>query len=696
MGGGFKRRKIPRELMLDPPPRKSRWWLWLILASGFIVTGLFAANVMAYPDAGTGELWFRSTDGNFDAALHLATRYETVVTGVVANTTLTQSFENPSQEWREAVYVFPLPETAAIHAMRIRIADRLIAAEIQERGQATKTYADARAAGKAAALTEQERPNLFTQSVANIPPGETVEVTITFIQVVDYADGRFTLRLPLTLTPRYIPGLPDSKLARSGAGSGWAMPTADVADADRITPFMTTRPGRGSHEATIAITLNPGLALVAVVSPHHGITTREQDGVHRVSLRDGAVPMDRDFLLEWRPTANARPRAAFFGEHIDGNDYGLLLLMPPTVREVVSLPRELVFIIDTSGSMKGESIRQARRALRDALGHLRHTDRFNIVAFASDYTTLFAEPGQVDTFTLEMGRRFVDRLNAGGGTEMRAPLEAVLRRPAADGFLKQIVFITDGAVGNEVALFRTISDMLGQTRLFTIGIGSAPNSFFMRKAAQFGRGSFVHIGAIDEVHEKIATLIEKIDRPVSQEIEVTWPSSTAVESFPDRLPALYAGEPVVVLVRGRVLFGDGVVAGKSRYLAWRESVPVTVDERGSGIATLWARAKVESLLDEKTLGADAGEVRQAVLELGLTHHLVTPYTSLVAVERYVSRLSGDPLAREAVPNQVARGQKVATMMMPSTSTHSTLAFVLGVSALFLAACIGWAGRKACD
>lgn len=697
MGGGFKRRKIPRELILDPLPRKRRWWLWLPVIVGLTAASFFAVSAVAGPlDAGTGKLLFRNEDGRVDAALHLDTRYETLVTGIVATTTLTQSFENTSRDWREAVYVFPLPETAAVHDMQIKVGDRLITAEIREREQAKKAYAAARAAGKVAALTEQERPNLFTQSLANIAPGATIEVTIRFIQVIDYKDGRFTLRLPLTLTPRYIPGRrADVEIAHRSNARGWAVPTNEVRDAHRITPFMALRPKHGSHRATVAVRLKPGLALASVTSPYHDITTRRDQGTYVVSLRDDKVSMDRDFVLEWRPTDNARPRAAFFGEQVDGSDYGLLLLMPPVIDKVMPLPREVTFVIDTSGSMKGVSIRQARLALKDALKHLRFEDRFNIVAFNSDYQTLFPQPRRADSATLDRGERFVEQLYANGGTEMRAPLEAVLSQPETNGYLKQVIFITDGAVGNETALFRLIDRKLDRARLFTVGIGSAPNSFFMRKAAQFGRGAFVHIGATGEVRDKIAALIDKIDKPVSRSIEVTWPASTAVASFPARLPALYASEPLIVLARGSVLEGEAVVTGVSKHLDWRQSVPVTMDNEESGIVTLWARASVDNLLDSKIMGADEDDVREQVVKLGLNHRLVTPYTSFVAVERWVSRRPGESLSREEVSNQVAKGQQVARVMMPRTGTHSPLAFAVGLLALMLAGWIKWRGGRAC-
>ncbi|XOV86860.1 MAG: marine proteobacterial sortase target protein [Pseudomonadota bacterium] len=691
MGGGFKTRKIPRDLMLNPPLKKRRWWLWLPFVLVIVVGAMIAIEARAETlDAGTGELLFQNGDGGYDAALLLNSSYKTRVNGIVARTTLSQRFANTSLNWREAVYVFPLPETAAIHLMQMRIGDRLINAVIQEKEAARETYEAAKREGKAAALTEQQRPNLFTQSVANIPPGETIEITVGFVQVVDYRDQRFSLRLPLTLTPRYIPGRAVEEETQHTIGkTGWASPTDQVPNAPFITPFMTQKPAPNSHQVSIEVELNPGLDLESIESAYHKIVTRTEQGIHVASTADESILMDRDFVIEWRPTRDARPRAAFFGEHVDGSDYGLLLLMPPTVDEVVPLPRDLVFVIDTSGSMKGTSMRQARSALAEALDRVRPEDQFNIIAFDSDYHALFDRSRLATYSNLEQGRRFVQYLDAGGGTEMLAPLEAALSQPDDGSFLRQIIFITDGAVGNEEALFRIIHERIGQSRLFTVGIGSAPNSFFMRKAAQFGRGTFIHIGATSEVQTRIASLVDRIDKPVSRAVGVDWAGSNSVEVFPKRLPALYATEPLVMFVRGDVLQGSATVEGRSKHLTWRESVPVNINTHTSGIGTLWARAKIESLLDDKVMGADETEVRNRVTDLGLVHKLVTPYTSFVAVEELILRNDVDPLKPQPVANQVAKGQQVAAVMMPQTGTHSVFSFVLGVAALLLA---GWVHR----
>lgn len=675
--------KIQLRLMLAFSPWQVRWKRWKLLACVLASYSFFCAySAAASPQPGAGEFLFhQSNSGEQSPGLLLDTDYRTHVAGMVADTTLTQVFRNTTGDWQEGTYVFPLPETAAAYAMELRLGDRVIRSRIHERMDAKRIYKAARDAGKVAGLTEQSRPNLFTQSVANIPPGTEIQVTIRFIQTIDYIDGRFELRLPMTLTPRYIPGTHvDAPVMRTG----WSPPTSQVPDAPAITPFMV--PGEQvDHKASIEITLEPGLPLASIDSRYHKVTKREEGNLHMVKLADRRVAMNRDFVLDWRPTPASAPRAAFFGQHKNGYDYGLLMVMPPTVKAQASLPREFIFVVDTSGSMKGTSIRQARLALEDALSWLEAGDRFNIIAFNSDYSALFDEPRYASQANLAAANDFIIDLEADGGTEMAGALQAALSAPPQESWLRQVIFITDGAVGNETALFRLIHQHLGKTRLFTVGIGSAPNSFFMRKAAQFGRGTFVHIGATSEVRERIGALLARIGQPAARAIKIDWGGSSQVDYYPRRLPALYGSEPLVVLARSRYLQGGASVSGQRRDDAWQQQVAMNIDDTAGGIDMLWARAGIAALLDDKVMGADPSDIRKKVTRLGLEHRLVTPYTSFVAVEQSVSRMPGQSgLAHQAVANQVASGQQVAAVMLPGTATRSALSMLVGSTLLLLA------------
>ena len=299
--------------------------------------------------------------------------------------------------------------------------------------------------------------------------------------------------------------------------------------------------------------INLGLPLAAVEAPYHEIALSRQQAHYRVRLANDKVPMDRDFLLTWRPQAGSEPRAALFHERVGSQEYALLMVLPPDTAlpaDGPALPRELIFVIDTSGSMGGSSIEQARASLAYGLGQLRPQDRFNIIEFDSRARALFPRAMEASRHYLARAAEFLRHLDAGGGTEMRSALELALPGPERGEEqraerLRQVVFITDGAVGNEVELFREIEQRLGGSRLFTVGIGSAPNSWFMRKAAQAGRGDQVMIGDILDVQDAMQRLFTRLSQTALADLEVNWP--VAVETYPRAVPDLYPGEPLLRL-----------------------------------------------------------------------------------------------------------------------------------------------------
>jgi Ca-activated chloride channel family protein len=329
--------------------------------------------------------------------------------------------------------------------------------------------------------------------------------------------------------------------------------------------------------------------------------------------------MDRDFVLSWQPVTGAMPRAAAFTEEVAGEHYGLLMVVPPALAnpaKEAQLPREIIFVIDTSGSMGGVAIEQARESLSLALGQLRPEDSFNVIEFNSTHHALYKAAVPATRHHVQRALEYVRQLRAGGGTEMLPAIRTALGVARGSNVeihakLRQVVFITDGAVGNEQQLYGEITAQLGDNRLFTVGIGSAPNSWFMRKAAQFGRGTHIHIGDLAEVGRKMAGLFAQIASPVAANIVIEWPIQ--VEAYPHRVPDLYAGEPVMVAVKsGPVpLEGEILVSGDMAGQGWSRTLQLAqvvapdddlVDARHPGVASLWARQKITSLLDELVTG----------------------------------------------------------------------------------------------
>ena len=668
-----------------------------LLALGLATT----ASAQAKPsEAKTGTLFFRTgAEGAFAAAPKVETDVVIHVTGVVARTRVAQTFHNPGTDWVEGVYVFPLPENAAVDRLWLRIGSRVIEGQVKEKEEARRAYAQAKREGRKAALVEQQRPNLFTNAVANIGPGEFVRVLIEYQQTLAIDDGEYRLRFPLAITPRYHPAgaaIPDEPKtteplieAASGAGATTGAPADPVLHPD-YEPA-----GSGANPVAIGVVIDLGVPLGKVTSSYHGAWIEKESGTRTVLyLQKEQEEADRDFELVWAPQAGSAPQAAAFTESRNGTDYTLLMVMPPqpTPEEAAAtapIPRETVFVIDTSGSMQGTSIRQAKEALLTGLATLTARDRFNVVEFNSATRPMWPDALPVTAGNLKYARAWVAKLQANGGTEMAGALAFALDGRDTPGYLRQVVFMTDGAVGNEDQLFKLISQRLGATRLFTVGIGSAPNSHFMTKAAQFGRGTFTYIGDLREVAEKMSRLFAKIESPVLKDISIRWSDGTPVETFPARVPDLYLGEPVVVAAAHSALKGTIVVSGLRGNQPWSVALTSSPSREPTGVGALWARARIASLMDELRLGADEAVIRPAVVKVALEHHLVSRYTSLVAVDVTPTAPAGDrktALVKADAPRAAIAGE------LPQTDTESTLLIVLGLLALAAAGMVALIGR----
>lgn len=698
------------------PTKKKRLWFVLLLTVVFLLASLTWIRAEAavqetrslLDEVAAGQMLLQPVEGGQDTpALTLESKVHIKVSGMVAHISLTQSFQNQTQDWVEGTYVFPLPDKAAVNRMRMVIGDRVIEGKIKEKEEAKQIYHEAKAVGKKASLVSQQRPNMFTSKVANIAPNETIMVELEYVETIAYDQGQFSLRFPMTITPRYIPGTPlqdfdETSGPLTTGASGWAVNTDQVPDASEITPYLNPNQPTAQNlinPITVTAELDMGMPLQFVNSAYHNIVLSREDNRYQLRLAADKVSMTQDFALTWQPQPGSSPRAALFSEAVDGENYALLMMIPPgkgANAEIQSsvLAKEAIYIIDTSGSMDGVSIEQARQSLLYALDQLNPQDNFNVISFNSTTHTLFSSAVAATATNIDYAKRYVSGLQSGGGTEMLSALQAALRDEAQTGFIRQVMFITDGAVGNEQALFATIHRKLGNSRLFTVGIGSAPNSHFMRKAAQFGRGSFTHIGKVSEVQEKMTALFAKLDNPIVSDIQVKWPNGAQVESYPNRLPDLYSGEPLIVAVKTSSLQDSLSLSGNTAGNPWQQEIQLTGAQSHSGVATLWAREKIASLLDEKITGRPEPEVREAVLDVALTHQLVSPYTSFVAVEKIISRPAEESLKPKAAPNARPKGQAPQTFAYPQTATGAQLSLIWGTLLLLFAwACKIWSPRS---
>ncbi len=720
----FGKRKTPRHLIIqdnDYRPQKTVGLPWLIVALGVLIGSMVISMAVTANDdlyeAKSGQLMFQNSKGIYEPSLHLKSHADVSINGLIAKITLSQTFTNHTDIWQEGVYIFPLPENSAVNHMEMRIGDRRIVGEIKEKQQAKKIYQQAKQAGKRAALTEQLRPNIFTQRVANIGPDQEIEVTITYVQNIRYDKGEFSWRFPMTITPRYFPhqhsaktpsqtqdikknstfnALDDddtylddvyaAKLTKTQTISrknGWANPSVvQSMDAWPLPSSINEFNKQGTfNPISLNIALDSGLPLEHIGAPYHDIRITKSKKIHSIGLVDNTVNMDRDFVLNWRPTQSSAPQAALFSEEIDGDFYSLLMLIPPINKHSIqSLARDMVFIIDTSGSMGGESISQAKSSLVNALSRLNAQDRFNIIEFNSDYTQLFPQLAYATASNTTQANTWINSLNAGGGTNMLPALNASFTQHQDSESLQQTIFITDGAVGNETELFSTIRNNLGNTRLFTVGIGSAPNSYFMKKSAEFGRGSFTYIGDINRVSEKINALFDKLDGAIAKNIDIQWPGDAQI--YPNNIPDLYLSEPLLISAKSQALSGDIEIRGTTSELLWQKNITLDNHKNSEGVASIWARSKIEDLEDLKISGGNPDVLKLEITDVALKHHLLSAYTSFVAVEQEIVRPKTDKLQSTPIQNALPKGHssvnKTRSVAYPATATTAEISWWIGL------------------
>ncbi len=611
------------------------------------------------PASSEGGLILRSTEGDVATsvpAMRLGTDIVANIDGQTARVTVTQAFRNTSDQWMEATYLYPLPDDGAVDTLKMVVGDRIFEGEIKPREEAQQIYEEAKANGQKAGLVEQARPNMFRNSIANVGPGETVLVQIEFQAPIAQIAGDYSLRLPLVVGPRYIAGSSDNtaSLANAAMLAGATDILAPTAD-----PNMVARAngngGAGLNPVAITVNLDPGFAAEAISSPYHAVNIAEGTGDTRtVTLAGGAVPANRDFELRWSAGSGA-PELGLFRQSHSELDYVMATITPPSVQRVgEATPREMIFVIDNSGSMAGESMPAARRSLLFALETLRPQDRFNIIRFDDTMTELFPSAVAANDSNIERGKSFTHSLEAEGGTEMLPALSAALRegvsqreRPVRP--VRQVIFLTDGSLSNEAEMMEEISKNRGRSRVFMVGIGSAPNTYLMRRMSEAGRGTFTHVGMGDEAEQQMQRLLTRLASPVATNLSATVEGGN-IDFAPRDLPDLYAGEPLVLLGRTRNLAGTLTVSGTIEGERWTQSIELGEATRSDVVAKLWAYRRIAEVEAERWSGEMSYDLADmAIEELGMDFHLVTSRTSLIAVDDTPSRPEGAYLTREELP-----------------------------------------------
>lgn len=558
----------------------------------------------------------------------------------VAQVSVTQVYQNDFDRPIEAQYVFPLPENSAVDDMKIEIGGRVIVAEIQERKQAQATFNAARRAGHTAALLEQERPNIFTQTVTNIPPGEAIRVTVRFVQQLSYDKGEYEWVFPMVVGPRFIPGNAVGK-----QGRGWAPDTDQVPDASRITPPIIGAGTRTGHDIDIEVVVDSALPIVDLQTPTHAVEAHtHDDGVLNVRLADGDTLPNRDFVLRYTVDGDA-PQVAVQAHRTEKQGHFALTIQPPRM-DVDGLvgQRELIFVIDVSGSMYGKPLAQAKATARAAIDQLRPVDTFNVYTFAGRTAKAFKGPRPANETSVRDALAFIDGARAGGGTMLGRAVEDALSPPVEDGRHRYVVFLTDGYIGNESQIFDSARSLVkdlarkGQrARVFGLGIGNSVNRHLITGLGEAGKG----LGLVLTLNEREETAVRRIyrliDQPVLQDVVIDWGDLDVEQVYPTVLPDVLASRPVVVHGAYHKA-GAGVVTVRGKDMSGkpvRFKAKVTLPEEsthGGAIASLWARARIHEL-SRSLWGGHDQTVVDAITTTGINHRIVTQYTSFVAVDR---------------------------------------------------------------
>jgi len=603
-----------------------------------------AAATAAAPDAigpvHEGTLFTNDGKRIVDVPLrHTAVRIR--VSGYLAEVDVEQTFTNPYDRKIEAVYAFPLPTGAAVDRLELRTGDEIVRGVLMERAAATATYEVAKAAGHIAALLEEERANLFTQSVANIEPHAEVNVALHYVQELHYDAGAYELVFPLVAAPRYTP---------AGAGAS----TAPVAAPTFLPPDT-----RSSHDVDLAVELDAAVPFHELRSPSHHIDGAVlSPSTARVRLAAGDTIPNKDFVLRWTVAGDA-PAAAVLAHRApgdgapDGDGAFFLMVQPPdTLAAEDVAPRELVFVLDTSSSMAGAPLAKAKEVVRRALAALRPDDTFQIVRFADRTSALGAAPIANRPRNVALALGWLDALGAEGGTEMIDGVRAALDFPHDPDRLRVVLFLTDGYVGNEDDVLATVHARLGASRLFSFGVGSAVNRYLLEEMAAFGRGDCSVVRPDEDTATAVDRFLARVATPVMTDVTVDWKGLPVHALEPAAVPDLFLGQPLVVhglygAPGGRATIEvHGTIAGAPVTIPVDVTLPARADGN-AGVAAVWAKARIRALERGLVRGVDGGAGAREITRLALAHGLLTRYTSFVAVSAHVT--GGGKAKRVPVP-----------------------------------------------
>ena len=599
------------------------------------------------------------------------------ISGFISRVVVTQQFENPFKEKIEAVYTFPLPQNAAVDDMTMIVGERTIKGKILPREEAQAVYDAAKSSGKTAGLLDQERPNIFTQSVANILPGEQVKITISYVETLRYENGSYEFVFPMVVGPRYVSG--ESTGVRRG--NGFAPDTNRVPDGSRITPRSIPAGMRSGHDISLEVTLDAGLIVEKIGSKSHPVNIdRPSPRSAHLRLKENSTIPNKDFILHYDVGGQAIQDALLAHRSAAGGFFTMILQPPDRVAPDDVTPKELVFVLDTSGSMNGFPIEKAKETMKLALDNLYPSDTFNLITFAGDTNVLFPQPVRATKGNLAKAQAFLQSRSGGGGTEMMKAIKAALEPSDAQGHVRIVCFMTDGYVGNDMEIVSEVQKHQN-ARVFAFGIGESVNRFLLDKMAEAGRGEVEYVALNDDGSAAARRFHERVRNPLLTDISIDWNGLPVADVYPQRIPDLFGAKPVVLTGRyssaGRATIRlKGKVAGND----FIREIPVELPETMAShdvLAPLWARARIDNLMAQNYAGAQTGvmpvELKDTITQLGIEFRLMTQFTSFVAVEEMIVTDGGEP-RRVDVPVEVPEGVNQIDREELETSVNMSRSF----------------------
>jgi len=608
-----------------------------------------------------GALRVKSAEGEVVECPLRHTDVQADISGFIARVTVTQTFYNSTDEKIEAVYVFPLPHTAAVDAMTMVIDDRRIVGLIKRRAEAREIYEQALARGYTAGLLEQERPNIFTQSVGNIKPKAEVKIEISYVDVLAYDMGVYQFHFPMVVGPRYNASAPFAGTpapVASGQGPAGAMP------AEGVNPPVLLPENRNGHDISLSVTLDAGVPVrdMKVVN-HKAKVETEGEQKAAVTLDEGDNIPNKDFVLKYSVVGEKPELALLAHAPNSAGGYFMLMMQPRIEKELATAPpREIVFLVDVSGSMSGQPTEKVKETLAQFFKRSKPTDTIQVVTFFNEANKLFDRPVPASPENIAKAMNFSAGYQAGGGTEMLKGIQMVLNEPPDPERVRICVMLTDGYIGNEAEIIQAVGKRAGdKIRFWTLGIGSSPNRFLIDGVANTGGGKSAVLEPGTDPSPIVGAIVERIHRAQLAGVSIDWGGLDVYDVYPRAIPELWAGGPVILFGRyqaggaGKIEL-NGMAEGKP--LSYRIDVELpSLEPAHDVLAKVWARNKIEDLMAADYYGGSPAVVEE-VTNVALDYKLMSQYTSFVAVdERDVDKLAAPakPPRRLAVPVPIPDG-----------------------------------------